>query len=61
MFFARVGKDAIVKTSVLPAVTFGVKKAASSSGLESVGNAPLAVLAPAIGCAFQAIKALMPL
>jgi hypothetical protein len=27
MFFARVGKDAVVKTALLPALTVGVKKA----------------------------------
>ncbi|KAI8466863.1 MAG: hypothetical protein J3K34DRAFT_432258 [Monoraphidium minutum] len=53
-FFARVGKDALFRTALLPAVTVGVKK---SGAFDTV---PAAVLAPAIGCAFSAVKALIP-
>lgn len=61
MFFARVGKDAVIKTALLPAMTVGVKKASSEvPGLEGVKDVPLAVLAPALGVAFNAVKALIP-
>lgn len=61
MFFARVGKDAILKTALLPAVTMGVKKASSEvPGLDAVKDVPLAVLAPALGVAFNAVRALIP-
>jgi hypothetical protein len=37
MFFARVGKDALVKTALLPAVTVGVKRATSElPGMEGM-------------------------
>jgi hypothetical protein len=61
MFFARVGKDAVVKTALLPAVSLGVKNMGSSvAGLEGIKDVPLAVLAPALGVAFNAVKALIP-
>lgn len=61
MFFARVGKDAVLKTALLPAVTMGVKNASGSvPGLEGVKDVPLAVLAPALGVTFNAIRALIP-
>uniref|UniRef100_A0A383V315 EF-hand domain-containing protein n=1 Tax=Tetradesmus obliquus TaxID=3088 RepID=A0A383V315_TETOB len=61
MFFARVGKDAVVKTALLPALTVGVKKAGGElPGMEGLKDVPLAVLAPALGVAFNAIKALVP-
>lgn len=61
MFFARVGKDAVLKTALLPAVTVGVKNATKQvPGLESVSDVPLAVLAPALGVTFNAIRALIP-
>eukprot|EP00882_Tetradesmus_deserticola_P007172 GHRQ01007551.1.p1 GENE.GHRQ01007551.1~~GHRQ01007551.1.p1 ORF type:complete len:155 (+),score=53.73 GHRQ01007551.1:275-739(+) len=61
MFFARVGKDAVVKTALLPALTMGVKRAAAGMpGLEGIKDVPLAVLAPAIGVAFNAVRALVP-
>jgi hypothetical protein len=61
MFFARVGKDAVLKTALLPAVTMGVKNASGSvPGLEAVKDVPLAVLAPALGVTFNAIRALIP-
>lgn len=107
MFFARVGKDAVVNTALLPVMTVGVKvrhgacgaqararspqgasgvaatpiacsprqltpppiaclawplqKAAQNSGLDALGDAPLAVLAPAMGVLFKAVKGLVPL
>lgn len=61
MFFARVGKDAILKTALLPAVTVGVKKASAEvPGLDAMKDVPLAVLAPALGVAFNAVRALIP-
>lgn len=61
VFFARVGKDALVKTAILPAITMGIKNAGGSlPGLERVKDVPLAVLAPALGVAFNAVKALIP-
>ena len=61
MFFARVGKDAVLKTALLPAVSVGVKNATSQvPGLEGVKDVPLAVLAPALGVAFNAVRALIP-
>jgi hypothetical protein len=61
MFFARVGKDAVLKTALLPAVTMGVKKASAEvPGLDAVKDVPLAVLAPALGVAFNAVRALIP-
>lgn len=61
MFFARVGKDAVLKTALLPAVTVGVKRAAGEvPGLESVKDVPLALMAPALGVAFNAVRALIP-
>eukprot|EP00878_Enallax_costatus_P006262 GHUV01006565.1.p1 GENE.GHUV01006565.1~~GHUV01006565.1.p1 ORF type:complete len:155 (+),score=51.12 GHUV01006565.1:143-607(+) len=61
VFFARVGKDAIVKTALLPAVTVGVKNASGRlPGLEHIRDVPLAVLAPALGVAFSAVRALLP-
>ena len=42
---------------VLPALSMGVKKA---PGLEGMADVPLAVLAPSLGVAFNAIKALLP-
>lgn len=61
MFFARVGKDALVKTALLPAVTMGLKQASSKApGLEGMKDVPLAVFAPAVGVVFQAVRALIP-
>lgn len=61
MFFARVGKDAVVKTALLPALTVGIKKGSSGvPGLQSMQDVPLAVLAPAVGVVFNAVKALIP-
>lgn len=61
MFFARVGKDAIVKTALLPTLTMGIKQASSKTpGLEPIKDVPLAVLAPAVGVVFQAVRALIP-
>lgn len=59
-FFARVGKDAVLKTALLPAVSVGVKSASKQAGLDSVNDIPLAVLAPAIGVAYNAVRALIP-
>ncbi|KAF6260434.1 hypothetical protein COO60DRAFT_1506371 [Scenedesmus sp. NREL 46B-D3] len=60
-FFARVGKDAVVKTALLPALTAGVKRASGRlPGLEGIKDVPLAVLAPALGVAFNAVRALLP-
>ncbi|KIY96788.1 hypothetical protein MNEG_11173 [Monoraphidium neglectum] len=56
-FFARVGKDALLRTAVLPAVTVGVKNAAGNL----FSGVPVVVLAPAIGCVVSAIKALIPM
>ena len=42
---------------MLPALSMGVKKA---PGLEGMADVPLAVLAPSLGVAFNAIKALLP-
>lgn len=61
MFFARVGKDAVVKTALLPALTVGLKKGtAELPGLQGMQSVPLAVLAPAVGVVFNAVKALIP-
>jgi hypothetical protein len=61
-FFSRVGKDAVLKTALLPAVSMGVKNAGQQvPGMEGVKDVPLAVLAPALGVAFNAVKALIPL
>ncbi len=50
-FFSRVGRDAFVKTAVLPAVSLGVKRGIQAlPGLEGAGNLPNMVLAPLIGC-----------
>jgi hypothetical protein len=59
-FFARVGKDAMLKTMLLPALAQGVKTAAPALGLGGIAGAPLAVLAPAVGCVFNAVRALVP-
>jgi hypothetical protein len=61
VFFARVGKDAVVKAALLPAVTKGLQTGAGRvPGMEGVKDMPLAVLAPAIGVAFSAVRALVP-
>eukprot|EP00775_Hariotina_reticulata_P012732 gene12732-12862_t len=61
VFFARVGKDAMVKTALLPAVTMGLKSGAGRvPGMEGVKDLPLAVLAPAVGVVFSAVRALVP-
>jgi len=61
VFFARLGKQAVVTTTLLPALSMGVKNASKQvPGLESVGDVPLAVLAPALGVIFNAIRALIP-
>eukprot|EP00879_Flechtneria_rotunda_P010739 GHRR01011221.1.p1 GENE.GHRR01011221.1~~GHRR01011221.1.p1 ORF type:complete len:120 (+),score=38.86 GHRR01011221.1:148-507(+) len=60
-FFARVGKDALIKTALLPALTIGIKSAGSQMpGLQSVKDVSLAVLAPAVGVVFKAVRALAP-
>jgi len=64
----RGSKDAVLALTELagmlawlPAVTVGVKRATSElPGLESMKDVPLAVLAPALGVGFQAIRALIP-
>jgi hypothetical protein len=61
MFFARLGKDAVIKTALLPTVTMGLKQAGSKTpGLEGIKDVPLAVMAPAVGVVFQAVRALIP-
>eukprot|EP00877_Chromochloris_zofingiensis_P011848 jgi/Chrzof1/6917/Cz02g03100.t1 len=61
-FFARVGKDALIKTALIPSLSLGVKRAAQAlPGLrEHVGNVPLAVMAPALGVIFSAVRSLIP-
>jgi hypothetical protein len=60
MFFARVGKDAVVKTAMLPALSLGIKQAGGAMGLEQMKSVPLAVMAPAVGCVAKAVGALIP-
>jgi len=61
VFFARLGKQAVVTTTLLPALSMGVKKASKQvPGMESMNDVPLAVLAPALGVAFNAVRALIP-
>jgi hypothetical protein len=100
MFFTRVGKDAVVQTALLPAISMGIQvrgrggggagrrrrrlawspgagaaadprctltalpaaapPAALQKTLPGASEAPLAVLAPAVGVAVRAFKALMP-
>ena len=43
---ARVGKDAMLKTALLPALTMGIKNAAPYVGADSIKNVPLAVRRP---------------
>ncbi|GBF95782.1 hypothetical protein Rsub_08218 [Raphidocelis subcapitata] len=59
-FFARVGKDAIVKTALLPTLSMGIKNSADQLGIAQLKDVPLAVLAPAVGCVFGAVRALIP-
>lgn len=56
-FFARCGKNAIVHTAILPGAAAAVQQMAKGTQL---ANAPLAVLAPAIGCVLGAVRALVP-
>ena len=60
MFFSRVGRDAVVNTGILPLATQGLKRGFRESGWERGANTPLAILAPAVGITFRAIKALLP-
>jgi len=61
MFFARVGKDAILKTTLLPALSVGVRNGAGWLGATQVQNMPLAVFAPALGCVIGAVRAVIPI
>lgn len=56
VFFSRLGKNAVLTTAVLPALTVGVKHVASGA----LGGVPGIVLAPAIGVLAKAVRGLLP-
>lgn len=62
MFFARVGKNALVHTTILPAAGMVIQKAAASTAVlpAALGNMPLAVLAPVLGSVVGAVRGLLP-
>jgi hypothetical protein len=61
LFFSRVGKDAAVRTAVLPMATKSLQAAAGAAGLAPLAAVPLHVAAPAVGAIFRAVRALLPL
>jgi hypothetical protein len=60
MFFMRVGRDAAVKTAVLPASTRALQELCSRGGFKAVADVPLHIAAPTLGCVVRAVSALIP-
>jgi hypothetical protein len=60
MFFARVGKDAAIRTALLPVATRGLQGAAGASGWKAIADVPLHIAAPMVGAVAGAVKALLP-
>lgn len=60
MFFARVGRDAAVRTTMLPMVTKGIQQLAATSGYGQLKNVPLHIAAPAVGTLWRSVRALLP-
>lgn len=58
VFFARVGRQAVLRTGILPGFTWGLKKIAGEVG--GLNRVPAVVLAPAIGTVVGAIRGLLP-
>jgi hypothetical protein len=61
MFFMRVGRDAAVRTAVLPASTRALQELCSRGGLKALADVPLHVAAPTVGCVFRAVSAIIPM
>ncbi|CAL8464704.1 g4239 [Coccomyxa elongata] len=60
-FFARVGKEAAIRTAIVPGAAHLIQKLCAATGaLGPVANAPLHIFAPAVGVVFGAIRGLIP-
>ncbi|CAL5224596.1 g7307 [Coccomyxa viridis] len=60
-FFKRVGTSAVIRTAFIPGVTHLLQRAARESGqFGKFGNAPLAIMAPALGVVGGALRGLLP-
>mmetsp|Transcript_11196 Transcript_11196/g.33582 ORF Transcript_11196/g.33582 Transcript_11196/m.33582 type:complete len:152 (+) Transcript_11196:298-753(+) len=57
-FFRRVGTNAVLRTGVMPGITYMVKKYAGE--MLRVQNVPAVVLAPALGVLTGSIRGLLP-
>jgi hypothetical protein len=57
-FFSRVGRQAVLRTGILPGVTYAVKRYAGEA--LKVSGVPSVVLAPAIGTIVGAARGLLP-
>lgn len=60
VFFARVGKSAMVNTAFLPTAAFVVQRGARGLGLGGIPDMPMHFLAPILGTLFNAVRALIP-
>lgn len=61
MFFMRVGRDAAVRTAILPASTRALQEMCSKGGLKAMSDVPLHIAAPAVGVIFRAVRAIIPM
>ncbi|KAK9829929.1 hypothetical protein WJX72_008696 [[Myrmecia] bisecta] len=60
-FFARMGREALVKTAIVPGAAHLVQRACSlHPTLGPLANAPLAIFAPIFGVVVGSIKGLLP-
>uniref|UniRef100_A0A7R9VSR9 EF-hand domain-containing protein n=1 Tax=Chlamydomonas euryale TaxID=1486919 RepID=A0A7R9VSR9_9CHLO len=55
-FFARVGKNMVSNSAILPGAALAVKKASGPA----LSNVPLAVIAPLLGTITKSVRSLMP-
>ncbi|EIE19030.1 hypothetical protein COCSUDRAFT_67940 [Coccomyxa subellipsoidea C-169] len=58
-FFARVGKEAMIRTTIVPGAAHLIQRYCGGL-LGPVGNAPLHIFAPAVGVIFGAVRGLIP-
>ncbi|KAK9904971.1 hypothetical protein WJX75_006685 [Coccomyxa subellipsoidea] len=60
-FFARVGKEAMIRTTLVPGAAHLIQRYVGATGvLGPLANAPLHIFAPAVGVVFGAIRGLIP-
>ena len=61
VFFSRIGKDALVKTAILPILATSVQGGAGALGFQRVAQLPLHVTAPFVSVVFGLFRAILPI